>query len=63
CVEGSRCVLLPGNETQCVALTIRKAGESCLEETSACDKGLRCVTDESTPFWMGSRSRRGPGSG
>lgn len=49
CVEGSRCVLLPGNETQCVALTIRKAGESCLEETAACDKGLRCVTDESTP--------------
>ncbi|MBX3223027.1 MAG: hypothetical protein KF795_21120 [Labilithrix sp.] len=47
CVEGSRCVLLPGGETKCVALSIRKAGESCLEETSACDKGLRCVTDES----------------
>ena len=49
CVKGSRCVLLPDNDTKCVAFTIRKAGESCLEETVACDKGLRCVTDESSP--------------
>lgn len=49
CVEGARCVPLPGNETKCVAFTIAKAGESCLQETVACDKGLRCLSDESSP--------------
>jgi hypothetical protein len=48
CVEGARCVLLPDNATKCVALTIREAGESCMEETVTCGKGLRCVTDESS---------------
>lgn len=49
CVEGARCVLLSGNETRCVELTIRATGESCLEETVACAEGLRCTSDESSP--------------